>query len=91
MFHGVGFDHKQAFRVEQKNAQEMLNGILADQKRITDIMVERTGIDAAEAADLFKEARTKDSAYAAARGIISDIRNVNIPAGSPIFSFVFQR
>ena len=91
MFHGIGFDHKQGFRVEQKNAQEMLDEIFADQKRIADIIVEHTHIDAAEAADLFKEARTKDSAYAAARGIVSDIRNVDIPTGSPIFSLVFQR
>ena len=91
MFHGVGFDPKPGVRVEQKYAQEMLEGILADQKRMTDILVERTSIDATEGADLFKEARTKDSAYAAARGIVSDVRDVNIPPGSPIFSLVFQR
>ncbi len=91
MFHGIGFDYKQGLRVEQKNAQEWLSGILADQKRMADIIVERTNIDAAEAADLFKEARTKDSTYAAARGIVTDIRDVNIPTGSPIFALVFQR
>jgi ATP-dependent protease ClpP protease subunit len=91
MFHGVGFDCQAGVRIEQKNAQEMLNGILADQKRIADILVERTSIQARQAANLFKEARTKDSAYAAANRIVSDIRDVNIPAGSPIFSLVFQR
>lgn len=91
MFHGIGFDYPAGIRVEQKNGQEMLDGILADQKRITDIMVERTNINTAEAADLFKEARTKDSAYAAARGIVSSVHDVNIPAGSTIFSLVFQR
>lgn len=91
MFHGVGLDVQQGFRVEQKHAQEMLNGILADQKRMSDIIVERTTINAAEAADLFKEARTEGSAYAAARGIVSDIRDVNIPAGSSVLSLVFQR
>ena len=91
MFHGVGFDCNAGIRIEQKNAQEMLAGILADQTRIAGIIAERTRIDTAEAADLFKEARTKDSAYAADRGIVADIRDVNIPAGSPIFSLVFQR
>jgi len=91
MFHGVGFDCATGTRIEQKNAQEMLGGIFADQKRIADIMVERTTIDSNEASDLFKEARTKDSTYAAVNGIVSDVRDVNIPPGSAIFSLVFQR
>ncbi|MGA7179815.1 MAG: hypothetical protein WBX11_09565, partial [Thiobacillaceae bacterium] len=91
MFHGVGFDVQQQMRIEQKNAQEMLDGILADQNRITNIMVERSNLNEAQAADLFKEARTKDAAYAASMGIVSDIRDINIPPGSAIFSLVFQR
>lgn len=91
MFHGVAFNHTSGFNVDQRYAQEMLNGILADQKRIGDIMAERTKITITEAADLFKEAGTKDSAYAAIKGIVTDIRDVNIPAGSPIHSLVFQR
>ena len=90
MFHGVGFDMANV-RIEQKNADEMLNGILADQKRIADIMVERTHLNTVEAADLFKEARTKDAAFAASKGIVLDVRDINIPVGSPIFSLVFQR
>ena len=90
MFHGVGFDMANV-RIEQKNADAMLNGILADQKRIADIMVERTHLNTTDAADLFKEARTKDATYAASKGIVIDVRDVNIPAGSPIFSLVFQR
>lgn len=91
MFHGVGVDLAAGMRIEQKNAQEVLNGILADQKRMADIIAERTSINADQAADLFKEARTKDSTYAAANGIVTDVRDVNIPPGSPIFSLVFQR
>ena len=91
MFHGVGFDCKPGVRIEQKNAQEMLGGILADQKRTASVLVERTNLNNREALNLFKEARTKDSAYAATKGIVSDIRDVNIPAGSAVFSLVFQR
>ncbi|MGE0031214.1 MAG: ATP-dependent Clp protease proteolytic subunit [Steroidobacteraceae bacterium] len=91
MFHGVGFDCAAPTRIEQKNAQELLGGILADQTRIANVIAERTQIDVAEAADLFKEARTKDAAYAATKGIVSGIRDVNIPPGSAIFTLVFQR
>lgn len=34
MFHGVGFDVRTQMRFEQKNLNEMLSSILADQKRI---------------------------------------------------------
>lgn len=90
MFHGVGFDMPQT-RVDQKTASQLLNGILADQKRIASIMVERTNINKAQAAQLFKEARTKDSTYAAGIGIVTNIRDLNVPPGAPVFSLVFQR
>ncbi len=91
MFHGVSFNTTGSINIDQRMAQQILDGILADQKRIGSIMVERTNINATEAADLFKEAGTKDATYAATKGIVSDIRDVNIPTGSPIFSLVFQR
>lgn len=90
MFHGVGFDVLNT-RIEQKNAQELLDGIEADQKRIAEIIVERSNLTQLEAADLFKEARTKGATYAADHGIIHGIRDVNVPAGSPIVSLVFAR
>lgn len=91
MFHGVGMDVPNGVRLEQKNSQEILEGILADQTRIASILTEHTALDAADARDLFKEARTKDAAYALANRIISDIRDVHMPPGAATFSFVFQR
>jgi ATP-dependent protease ClpP protease subunit len=91
MFHGVGVDVQAGLRLEQKNTQEMLNNILADQNRMANILVERTALTSAEAADLFKEARTKDAAYAASKRIVTDVRDVEMPPGSKIFSLVFQR
>jgi ATP-dependent Clp protease, protease subunit len=91
MFHGISFNHPNAFIVDRRYAKQMLDGILADQKRIASIIVERTNINAIQAANLFKEAGTKDATYASSMGIVTDVRNVNIPTGSPIFSLVFQR
>lgn len=91
MFHGISFNHPNAFNVDRKYAKQMLDGILADQKRIASILVERTNINATQAANLFKEAGTKDAAYASSMRIVTDVRDVNIPTGSPIFSLVFQR
>jgi ATP-dependent protease ClpP protease subunit len=91
MFHGVGFDIQAGARLEQKNLQENLDRLLADQERIGNILKERSQLNAGEITDLFREARTKDAAFALEKGMISDIRDVNIPTGTPILSLVFQR
>lgn len=90
MFHGVGFDI-QNLRLEQKNLQESLDALLRDQERIGNILRERSQLNAGEVADLFREARTKDAAFALEKGLVSDIRDVNIPTGAPVISLVFAR
>src|SRR5438105_4036770 len=87
MFHGVGFD-VQNMRVEEKNARELLTGILSDQKRIGEILVARTGVTANEARKLFREASTKDASHALAAGLVSDVRDVQVPVGADIVSLV---
>lgn len=91
MFHGVGFDTPPGLRLEEKFLRERLDAIIADQKRIGSILEERTQLAKEEIGRLFLEATTKDAAYAAGVGIIDEIRDVNIPPGSPIMSLVFQR
>jgi len=91
MFHGVGFDLPQARRFEQKDLQEKLDSLLQDQLRIGKVIRDRTDLDEGQIADIFKEARTKDADYAKSVGMVHDIRDVQIPLGSPIISLVFQR
>lgn len=91
MFHGVGFNSQPGERLEQKNLQEKLYSLLADQKRIGSIIQERTRIPETEIEELFREARTKDAAYALGNGIVHEIRDIAIPPGGPIISLVFQR
>lgn len=91
MFHGVGFDIQQGMRFEEKFLRERLDGIVSDQKRIGSVIEERTKISKDDIAKLFLEAQTKDAAFAAGCGIVHEIRDVQIPAGSPVVSLVFQR
>ena len=91
MFHGVGFTVDGSIRLEEKLLRERLDGILADQKRIGTIIEERTALTAAKIKPLFREARTKDAAYALNAGIVDEIKDVNVPAGVPVVSLVFQR
>lgn len=90
MFHGVGFDVQNA-RLEQKNLQEQLDALLSDQERIGSILQERSGLNAGETVELFREARTKDATFALEKGLIHDVRDVNIPAGATVVSLVFKR
>jgi ATP-dependent Clp protease, protease subunit len=91
MFHGVGFDAIPGTRFEEKMARERLNGIVADQKRIASVIQQHTSLGANAVRALFREMRTKDAAYAVSCGIVNEIRDVNVPAGVPVYGLVFQR
>ena len=91
MFHGVGFDAKAGVRLEEKFLKERLDSILSDQRRIGSIISDRTEMEEAAIKELFFQAQTKDAAFAAGCGIVHDVRDVKIPAGSTIVSLVFER
>jgi ATP-dependent Clp protease, protease subunit len=91
MFHGVGFDGGPGMRFEEKFLRERLESVLADQTRIGNIIEERTGLKKADIEPLFRDAQTKDAAYAISAGIVHEIKDVEIPAGSPVVTLVFQR
>lgn len=91
MFHGVGFNTKQDQRFEEKSLRERLNGILNDQKRIGEVISQHTSLTEEAVAELFLQAQTKDAKFAVDKGIVHEIREVQIPAGVPVISLVFQR
>ena len=91
MFHGVGFDITNPIRLEEKSLREHMDTILSSQSRIGSIIADRTRIPAAEIAELFREAITKDATFAASCGIVHEIRDIKIPPGCPVYSLVFQR
>ena len=91
LFHGVGFDVMGPERIDEKVARERLDSILADQKRMGDIICGRSNLSTQEVAELFRVQRTVDTAWAKDHGIIEDIRNFDADPGYPIVSFVIQR
>ena len=90
MFHGVGFNVNNQ-RLEEKDVRERLDGILSDQRRMGDVITQHTGISQEEVASLFSQAQTRDAGYAIEKGIVDEVRDVQIPAGTPVLSLVFQR
>lgn len=91
MFHGVGFDSVAGIRLEEKLLKERLGSLLSDQARIADIIAERTSLEKATAEEFFREGQTKDAAFAVGCGIVHEIKDVQVPAGSSVVSLVFQR
>jgi len=94
MFHGVAAVFQPAaaqIQLDAKQLRERLDGLDADELRIGSIIEQRTKLDHAEVVALFREQRTKDAANAVSAGIVHEIKDVQIPPGSPIVALVFQR
>ncbi len=92
MFHGVGFDAQQGMRLEEKFLRERLDGIQADQNKIASIIHDRANFpDDERVADLFLQAATKDATYARKRGIVHEVRDLEVPSGATVLQLVFQR
>lgn len=93
MFHGVGFTiGNTTHRFEEKDLRERLDGIEADHAKIASVIYERGNFeDEAEVRALFLAAATKDTAYALEKGLVHEVRRIEIPAGSPVQQFVFSR
>jgi ATP-dependent Clp protease protease subunit len=91
MFHGVGFTFSQGQRLEEKDMREKLEGILRDQKKIGNIISQHTSLTDNEIKGLFRQAQTKDVRFAIDKGIIDEIRDVQIARGAPMITLVFKR
>ena len=78
-FDGVGLNANQSQRFEEQGLREKLRGILSDQKRIGSVIASHTNLTDRQVAALFRQAQTKDAAYALDKGIIHEVRDVQIP------------
>jgi hypothetical protein len=71
--------------------REHLATLDADELRIGSIIEQHAKLSHAEVVALFREQRTKDAANAVSAGIVHEIKDVQIPPGSPVVALVFQR
>jgi ATP-dependent protease ClpP protease subunit len=91
MFHGVAAGVQEATQLGARQLREHLASVQADELRIGSIIEQRTNLGHREVLALFREARTKDAAYAVSTGIVHKIKDVQFTPGSPIIALVFQR
>jgi len=89
MFHGVGFDCATNQRLEEKSLRTMLDAVLADQKRMSGIIAERTKLSVDECMELFREQTIRDAAWAQEKGFVDGVSAFALPAdnGSNVHVF----
>jgi ATP-dependent protease ClpP protease subunit len=91
MFHGVGLDVAGGARLERKNLKEHLGSVEADESRIAELIAERSNLSSREASELFVEMQTRDARDALTKGIVHEVRDVNVASGAPVVALAFQR
>ncbi|WP_263378877.1 ATP-dependent Clp protease proteolytic subunit [Granulicella paludicola] len=91
MLHGVAMTAQAATSFFERNLAEKLASVQADQARIKGIYTERSNITEAEAEGYFLGEITLNSADALQRGLVHEVRQLSIPAGSPVLQLVFNR
>jgi ATP-dependent protease ClpP protease subunit len=90
MFHGVGFDIEKA-RFEEKELNARLASLQNDQALIADVIVRHTKLTKEQVRDLFMNAAFVPAAEACSRGIVDEVRDVELPKDVPIIQLVFGK
>lgn len=91
MLHGVAMGVMAPTQLFEKALQERLASVQADQERIKAIYNERAGISPEDSEKFFLGESTIGATDAVARGLAHEVREVKVPAGSPILQLVFNR
>jgi ATP-dependent Clp protease protease subunit len=91
MLHGVSFAPAGQVQFFERNLQERLNALRADQQRIAAIYNDRARITPEMAEQYFIQETTVSAADAVGLGIVHELRQVSIPAGSPVLQLIFDR
>ncbi len=91
MLHGVALQVPVPTSLFEKNFKDSLSRLAADQERIKGIYSERSHITMEEAERLFLQETTLSAEDAVGRGIVHEVRQPSIAAGSPILQLVFNR
>jgi len=82
MFHGVGNQVQSGTVLSANNLSEFLGAMRADEKRIGNIIRERTKLTSEEISKFFQEAKTMDATEAMNEGLVSGIAELRVPVGA---------
>jgi ATP-dependent protease ClpP protease subunit len=86
MFHGVAFNTAAASSFGEQQLSEMMVTVKSDQRRIANLVSERTKLPEQDVVSMFGRAATKSAEEALAGGIVHEIKDVEIPANAIVAS-----
>jgi ATP-dependent Clp protease, protease subunit len=90
LFHGIGMDLPPGARLGTAQTRELLSGLDQDERRIKELVVERSKVTESEMVSLLQQGETKNPAFALEKGIIDDIRDFVLPVGAQCVTANFQ-
>lgn len=85
LFHGVGYGFGN-MNVSKTQINEGLSVVTEAENRIAGILARHSGLSEAEVRSLFAEGESKSASFAKEKGIISELKDVDIPTGTPIYT-----
>lgn len=84
LFHGVTYQFPGP--VNKNQISEGLSIVSSAQDKIAGILAERSSLSLAEVNALFVEGESKAASFAKSKGIISELRQVEVPANAPLYT-----
>ena len=90
LFHGVGLPITKAVRFEEKDLKEKIGALKSDNGILSSIISERTKLNITEIEEMFLKGVTMESEEAKTKGIVDDIREVQIPTGARFVQMVVK-
>ncbi len=88
LLHGINWVFSQGTSSTYTQIQEIISRFDATEQLCAQVIGERTTLKASEVRELFRQGQSKPPTFALEKGLIHEIRDVNIRAGEPIHSIV---
>ena len=88
LLHGINWNFPQGASLTYSQMQETISRFDAAEQLTAQIIGDQTNLTSDEVRELFRQGQSKPPSFALEKGIIHEIRDVNIPTGAPLHSIV---
>ena len=88
LLHGITWSFGQGATQTYNQLQETLSSLDAAEQLTAQIIGSRTKLTAEEVREFFKQGASKTPAFALEKGLIHEIKELNIPAGAPLHTII---
>jgi len=88
LLHGINWSFEEGASLTYTEMQETISRFDAAEQLSAQIIGERTALTPEEVRELFRQGQSKTPAFALEKGMIHEIRDVQVPAGAPLLTIV---